>query len=189
MGGGAGVGIRQAVRWGVSRGIFSNEAGLGSAPIAHANAEAKPEEQGLFGVFEVFLDTVVLCTLTAVAILVSGAPVAYGQAAGVELAADALEKVFGAWAPGLLALCLGLLALATLISWQLYGLRCAGYLWGGRGEQIYRLCYVGVILVGATMDLSAVWAVSDLFNGLMCLPNLIALLALRKKVETSSFCS
>lgn len=182
LGGGVGIGIRQAVRWGVSRGIFSNEAGLGSAPMAHAAAEAQPEEQGLMGVFEVFLDTVVLCTLTALTILVSGVPVVYGQPAGAELAAAALETVFGGSASVLLAICVTLLALATLISWQLYGARCAGYLFGRRGEEVYRLIYVAVILLGATMDLSVAWAVSDLFNGLMALPNLAMLLTLRKQV-------
>ena len=182
LGGGVGIGIRQAVRWGVSRGIFSNEAGLGSAPIAHASAEAAPEEQGLFGIFEVFVDTVVLCTLTAVAILSSGVPIAYGVPAGAELATAALSTVFGSWAAALSALSLGLLALATLISWQLYGVRCAGYLWGDSGVQIYRLCYVAVVVLGATMDLRAAWAVSDLLNGLMCLPNLVALLALRRRI-------
>lgn len=183
LGGGTGIGIRQAMRWGVSRGIFSNEAGLGSAPMAHAAAEARPEEQGLMGIFEVFLDTVVLCTLTALTILVSGVPIAYGKPAGAELAASALETVFGRSAAGLLAICVALLALATLISWQLYGLRCAGFLFGTRGEKVYRLVYVAVILLGATMDLSAAWAVSDLFNGLMALPNLAMLLSLRKEVS------
>ena len=182
VGGAAGIGLRESVRWGVSRGIFSNEAGLGSAPMAHAAAAAKPEEQGLMGIFEVFLDTIVLCTLTALTILVSGFPISYGKTAGAELAAAALETVFGGSAAGLLAICVTLLALATLISWQLYGIRCAGYLLGKRGEDAYRLVYVAVILLGATMDLSAAWAVSDLFNGLMALPNLIMLLALRKQV-------
>ena len=182
-GGGAGIGIRQAVRWGVSRGIFSNEAGLGSAPIAHAAAEAGPEAQGLLGIFEVFADTVVLCTLTALAILCSGVPIAYGQPAGAELAAAALETVFGARAAVLSALCLGLLALATLISWQLYGVRCAEYLWGDTGVQIYRICYVAVVVLGATMNLRSAWAVSDLLNGLMCLPNLLALLVLRHETK------
>lgn len=186
IGGGAGIGIRQAVRWGVARGVFSNEAGLGSAPIAHAAAEASAEKQGLFGIFEVFLDTVVLCTLTALAILTSGVPIAYGRAAGVELAAAALETAFGTWASGLLAGCLSLLALATIISWQLYGIRCAGYLWGRNGETVYRFCYIAVVLLGATMDCSAVWAVSDVFNGLMCLPNLLALLVLRRNVADSA---
>ena len=173
-----GGGMGAAVRWGVSRGIFSNEAGLGSAPIAHASAEAEPEQQGLFGIFEVFLDTVVLCTLTAVTVLVSGISIPYGQAAGSELASYALETVFGTWAPGLLALCLALLALATLISWSLYGVRCAEFLWGKTGAFVYRIVYVLAIVFGATMELSAVWAFSDLCNGLMALPNLAALTVL-----------
>lgn len=171
-----------AIRWGVSRGIFSNEAGLGSAPMAHAAADARPQDQGLMGIFEVFLDTVVLCTLTALTILVSGIPVPYGQAAGAELATDAMTTVFGSWAPGLLAVCLSLLALGTLISWQLYGVQCAGYLFGPQGEQLYRLIYPAVILLGATMDLTWAWTLSDLFNGLMALPTLAALLALRKQI-------
>jgi len=183
VGGGVGMGLRQAVRWGVSRGIFSNEAGLGSAPMAHAAAEAEPEEQGLMGIFEVFLDTIVLCTLTALIILVSGVPVCYGRPAGGELVLAALETVFGSGAAGMLAVCLTLLALATLISWQYYGAQCAGYLFGGRGAAIYRMVYGAVILLGATMDLSAVWALSDLCNGLMALPNLLMLLSLHREVK------
>ncbi len=183
LGGTAGIGLRQTVRWGVSRGIFSNEAGLGSAPIAHASAEAAPEEQGLFGIFEVFLDTVVLCTLTALTILISGIPIPYGHPAGAELATSALETAFGSWAAGLSALSLSLLALATLISWNLYGFRCAQYLWGERGAGIYRVVYVLVILAGATMDLSAAWTLADVLNGLVAVPNLIALLALLPAVR------
>ena len=183
LGGGLGIGIRQAVRFGVSRGIFSNEAGLGSAPMAHAAAEAKPEEQGLLGIFEVFLDTIVLCTLTALAILVSGVPIPYGAAAGAELACAALETVFGTLAPGLLTLCLSLLALGTLLCWQLYGLTCASYLWGGRGTAVYRAAFAGAALLGATMDLSAVWIIADALNGLMLLPNLAALLCLLPQVS------
>ncbi len=178
---GGSVGL--AVRWGVSRGVFSNEAGLGSAPIAHAAAEAAPEQQGLMGIFEVFLDTIVLCTLTALTILVSGIPIPYGKTAGAPLATAALETVFGSWAAGLMAICLALLALATLMSWQLYGVRCAGYLFGERGEQVYRIVYIGAILVGATMDLGVVWAFSDLCNGLMAIPNLAAMLYLQKEVK------
>ena len=182
LGGGAGIGLREVVRWGVSRGVFSNEAGLGSAPMAHASAEAAPEQQGLLGIFEVFLDTIVLCTLTALAILVSDVPIRWGTAAGAELAAAALETVFGSGGSIGLAACLALLAQGTLMTWQLYGARCAGYLWGSRGEMAYNWIYLSVILLGATMDLSAVWTLSDICNGLMCLPNLIALLALRKQV-------
>lgn len=177
-----GGGMGAAIRWGVSRGIFSNEAGLGSAPMAHAAADARPRDQGLLGIFEVFLDTVVLCTLTALTILVSGVPVPYGQSAGANLATEALATVFGSHASGMMAVCLSLLALATLVSWQLYGVRCAGYLFGTRGEQIYRLIYLAVIVLGATMDLAWAWTLSDLFNGLMALPNLAALLALRKQI-------
>lgn len=183
LGGGAGIGLRHAVRWGVSRGIFSNEAGLGSAPMAHAMAEATPQEQGLFGIFEVFLDTIVLCTLSALAILVSGIPIPWGNPAGAELAGSALKAVFGQGGTVGMALCLVLLAQGTLMTWQLYGERCAGYLWGTGGVQVYRWIYLAVILLGATMELSQVWAASDLCNGLMCLPNLIALLALRKQVQ------
>ena len=184
IGGGAGIGIRQAIRWGVCRGVFSNEAGLGSAPIAHADTDRTPEEQGLFGIFEVFFDTIVLCTLTAYAILSCGVPVTYGKAAGAELATAAMETVFGPWAPALQAAVLALLALATLISWQLYGVRCAEYLWGAPGAKGYRICYVAVIVLGATMDLSRAWAVADVFNALMCLPNLIALLQLQSYVKS-----
>ena len=186
LGGGAGIGLRQTVRWGVARGVFSNEAGLGSAPMAYAVADAPPEQQGLLGIFEVFLDTVVLCTLTAVAILASGVPIPYGSAAGAELAMAAMQTVFGSWGPALMTVCIGFLAVATLISWQFYGACCAGFLWGSKGEQGYRLCAVGVVLLGATMNLSAVWAVSDLFNGFMCLPNLIVMLALCQQLPTKS---
>lgn len=178
-----GGGLWQTIRWGVSRGVFSNEAGLGSAPIAHAAAEAEPQEQGLMGIFEVFVDTIVLCTLTALTILVSGIAVPYGKSAGAPLAVTALETVFGSWAAGLMALCLTLLALATLMSWQLYGSKCANYLFGEKGERVYGLIYVGAIIMGSTMELGVVWAFSDLCNGLMALPNLTALLVLRKEIK------
>lgn len=176
LGGGVGIGIRQAVRWGVSRGVFSNEAGLGSAPIAHAGSSLSGEEQGLLGIFEVFFDTVVLCSLTAFALLVCGREIPYGTAAGAELAVGAMETVFGSWASGIAAVVLTLLALATVISWQLYGFRAAEYLWGTAGAKGYALCYAAAVILGATMDLSQVWALADVCNGLMCLPNLIALL-------------
>lgn len=181
LGGGAGIGIRQAVRWGVSRGVFSNEAGLGSAPMAHA-AEARPEDQGLMGIFEVFLDTIVLCTLTALTILVSGVDIPYGNPAGAELVVGALSTVFGGFAPGLTAVILSLLALATILSWSLYGSTCARYLWGEWGSVAYQIVYVLAILVGAVMDLSAVWTLADCLNGLMMAPNLIAVLALSVKL-------
>ncbi len=182
VGGGVGIGLRQSIRWGVSRGVFSNEAGLGSAPMVHAAARAKPEEQGLMGIFEVFVDTMVLCTMTAVTILVSGVPVAWGKPAGEALAAEALQTVYGPWAAGGLAVCVALLALATIICWQVYGRQCAGYLFGPQGERIYTLIYPAVIVLGAAMELSRVWAWADICNGLMALPNLLTLLALQKEV-------
>lgn len=135
------------------------------------------------GIFEVFFDTVVLCTLTALTILTSGVEIPYGKMAGAALATTALETVFGSWAAGLSAICLALLALGTLISWQLYGEQCAGYLFGEAGKQGYRVLYPAAIVLGATMELSIVWAASDICNALMVLPNLAALLALRKEVE------
>lgn len=187
-----GGGMGAAIRWGVSRGIFSNEAGLGSAPIAHASAEATPEEQGLFGIFEVFLDTIVLCTLTGLTILVSGISVPYGSEAGVELTGEALSTVFGGWAPGLLALCLALLATATLISWNLYGVRCVSYLWGAPAIMIYQIVYVFLILWGSVMDFSLVWNFADVCNGLMALPNLAAVAALlvegKQKTAAEDLC-
>ena len=188
LGGGAGIGIRQALRWGVSRGVFSNEAGLGSAPMAHISAEAAPEVQGLFGIFEVFLDTIVLCTLTALVILVSGISVPWGSDAGSELAAEALKQVFGESGSRALAWCLGLLAIGSMMTWQLYGVQCTRYLWGWKGERVFRWIYPVVTILGTSIDVSFVWAFSDLCNGLMCLPNLLALLVLRKKVRVKSSC-
>ncbi len=181
LGGGVGIGLRHAIRWGISRGVFSNEAGLGSAPIVHGMAEAKPEEQGLMGIFEVFLDTIVLCTLTAFAILCSGIPLPYGEASGAELASLALQTTFGAGAPIVLAVVLALLALSSIVSWNLYGGQCAGFLWGQKGEKLYRLVFPAVLVLGAVMELSSAWALADICNGLMALPNLIVLLAMVPK--------
>lgn len=183
LGGGAGIGMGQAVRWGISRGVFSNEAGMGSAPIAHASSALPAHEQGLLGIFEVFFDTIVLCSLTAFAVLSSGVPIAYGSAAGVELASQALASVFGTWAPAVCALICASLALATLVGWQMYGYRCAEYLWGIAGAKGLSVCYAAFAALGATMDLARVWAVADVCMGLMCLPNLIALLALHRQIQ------
>lgn len=183
LGGSVGIGLRHAIRWGVSRGVFSNEAGLGSAPIVHGMAEAEPEEQGLMGIFEVFLDTIVLCTLTALAILCSGIPLPYGEASGAELASQALQTTFGTPASGILAAVLALLALSSIISWNLYGAQCAGFLWGEPGKRLYRLVFPAFLVLGAVMELSSAWALADICNGLMALPNLIVLLAMVPKRE------
>lgn len=178
-GGAAGVTLGAAVKSGVSRGVFSNEAGLGSAPIAHAAADAEgPAQQGLFGIFEVFADTLVLCTVTALAILTSGVPIPYGRAAGAELTAAAFARVFGPWASVLLAAELSLFAGSTLLTWGLYGARCAEFLLGRRAVRPYLLLFCLLTAVGPALELSLVWSAAETLNALMALPNLAALLAL-----------
>jgi len=180
IGGAAGIGITQALTRGVGRGVFSNEAGLGSAPIAHAaTSETDPVKQGLFGIFEVFADTIVMCSLTALAILVSGTPIAYGGPAGAELTISAFSSLFGGKAAALIVtFCITLFASATVLSWSLYGCRCAEYLLGARARKPYKCLFVAFIIVGAGMDLGLVWDLADTLNGLMAIPNLIALLGL-----------
>jgi AGCS family alanine or glycine:cation symporter len=178
LGGGlAGVSLRTALRAGVSRGVFSNEAGLGSAPIAHAAAESdSPARQGLCGVVEVFADTVVLCSLTALAILCSGVAVPYGGAAGAELLTQALGTVFSGPLPAVLtALGLALFALSSALSWGYYGARCAEHLLGGAAAGPYRLLFCGCAALGPGMAPALAWDLADLCNALMALPNLLAL--------------
>ena len=188
LGGAAGVGLRAALRSGMERGMFSHEAGMGSAPIAHAGAQTDdPDRQGLMGVFEVFADTIVMCTLTALAILASGVAVPYGRAAGAELTIQAFGTAFGDGPAALLtAVCLALFALSTILSWSLYGERCFAYLTGGRLTRLYRALFVGAIVLGASMRLDAVWALSSTLNGLMAVPNLMALLPLSGEVARIS---
>ena len=180
LGGAAGMGIQRALQCGMERGMFSHEAGMGSAPIAHAGAQgADPDRQGLLGIFEVFADTVVICTLTALAILASGVPVPYGGAAGAELVIAAFGTAFGDGLAALMtAVCLALFALSTILSWSLYGERCFTYLTGGRWTALYRAAFTGAVVLGAAMRLDVVWALSSTLNGLMALPNLIALFPL-----------
>lgn len=180
LGGAAGIGIVQAIKRGVGRGVFSNEAGLGSAPIAHAaTSETDPVKQGLFGIFEVFADTVFMCTLTALAILVSGAEIPYGKDSGVELTIAAFSTAFGGKAAGLvLSVCIVLFALCSMLSWALYGSRCAEYLFGTKVLLPYKAVFVVFIVIGSVIDIGLAWRISDTLNGLMAVPNLIALLAL-----------
>ena len=180
LGGAAGMGIQRALQCGMERGMFSHEAGMGSAPIAHAGAQgADPDRQGLLGVFEVFADTIVICTLTALAILASGVPVPYGGAAGAELVIAAFGTAFGDGLAALMtAICLALFALSTILSWSLYGERCFAYLTGGRWTALYRTAFTGAVVLGAAMRLDVVWALSSTLNGLMAVPNLIALFPL-----------
>ena len=169
-----------SMKKGVSRGIFSNEAGLGTGSIAHACADTqKPVKQGLFGIFEVFADTIVICTLTALVILCSGTPVNYGSAAGAELTISGFTSTYGGWASIFTALALCCFAFSTIIGWGLYGSRCIEYLCSSsRVVRPFLVVYSFVSILGATVDLGLLWDIADTFNGLMAIPNLIALLLL-----------
>ena len=165
---------------GVSRGIFSNEAGLGTGSIAHACADTrKPVKQGMFGIFEVFADTIVICTLTAMVILCSSVPVNYGTAAGAELTISGFTATYGGGASLFTAVALCCFAFSTIIGWGLYGSRFATFLF--KTDKIVRpffVVYSFVAILGATLDLGILWGVADTFNGLMSIPNLIALFLL-----------
>ena len=165
---------------GVSRGIFSNEAGLGTGSIAHACADTrKPVKQGMFGIFEVFADTIVICTLTAMVILCSSVSVNYGTAAGAELTISGFTATYGGWASLFTAVALCCFAFSTIIGWGLYGSRFAAFLF--RTDKIVKpffVVYSFVAILGATLDLGILWGVADTFNGLMSIPNLIALFLL-----------
>ncbi len=184
-GGLLGVTIQQAVKAGFGRGIFSNEAGLGTAPIAHAAADVDhPVHQAMYGVFEVFTDTIVICTITALAILVSGyAPDFYGSAAGTNLTILAFSTTMGSKAASIIiAICIMMFAFSTLLSWCLYGARCLEFLIGGRGVIIYEVIYIIGVVIGSVVKLDLVWSLADSMNALMAIPNLIAVLALSPTV-------
>ena len=164
---------------GVSRGIFSNEAGLGTGSIAHACADTKdPVQQGLFGIFEVFMDTIVICTMTALIILLSGVEIPYGQAAGAELTIGGFTRVYGNWVSIFTAIALCSFAFSTIVGWGLYGARCAEFLLGSKILLPFNIAYSLVSILGATVNLGLVWGISDTFNGFMTVPNLIAVFLL-----------
>ena len=164
---------------GVSRGIFSNEAGLGTGSIAHACADTNdPAKQGMFGIFEVFMDTIVICTMTALVILLSGVEVPYGQAAGAELTISGFTAVYGNWVSIFTAVAMCCFAFSTILGWGLYGARCAEFLLGSKILLPFNIAYALVAIVGATVDLGLIWGISDTFNGFMTVPNLIAVFLL-----------
>lgn len=185
-GGLIGVGIKTAITKGVGRGIFSNEAGLGSAPIAHAAADVDhPVKQGIFGVFEVFMDTIVVCTMTAMVVLlgVGVQNIEYGVDIGANLTINGFMSVFGSKIPGIVvAVCLTLFAFSTILTWALYGSRCLEYLFGNKVSKPYMVVFCIVMIFGAVSKIDVVWNVADTLNGLMALPNLIALLILSPTV-------
>lgn len=183
-----GFGTAQAIQWGLRRGAFSNEAGLGSSAIAHGSAAARsPGEQGLWGIFEVFADTIVICTATALTILCSGVGIPWGSSPGAELLLSAWETCIPA-APAacFMALSLLLFAFTSVLGWALYGTQCVRFLWGEKAAAPYRLCFSLAITVGCLVSLRTVWAAADLLNGLMAIPNFIALFALSGKAAEYS---
>ena len=164
---------------GVSRGIFSNEAGLGTGSIAHATADTKdPVEQGVFGIFEVFADTIIICTLTAMTVLCSGIPIEYGVAAGAELTISGFTATYGNWVSIFSAIAMACFAFSTILGWGLYGARCIEFLGSAKFIKPFMVVYSLMGIVGATMDLGLLWSIADTFNGLMAIPNLIALFLL-----------
>ena len=169
-----------SLKKGVSRGIFSNEAGLGTGSIAHACADTKkPVKQGVFGIFEVFADTIVICTLTALVILCSGTAVNYGTMAGADLTISGFTTTYGSWASIFSAVALCCFAFSTIIGWGLYGSRFVEFLFRtSKAVRPFLVIYSFVAILGATVNLDLLWNIADTFNGLMSIPNLIALLLL-----------
>ena len=184
LGGAVGISISTSITKGIARGCFSNEAGLGSAPMAHAaTSETDAIRQGFFGIFEVFMDTIVICTLTALTVLCGycskGIDIAWGTKGGAALVSASLGSVLsGGVGSVILALCLALFALSTILSWSLYGTRCFEYLFGTRASVGYKLVFILFAIVGATMSLNDAWNLADALNGFMAIPNLIAILIL-----------
>ena len=177
--GGAVGSFFMSMKKGVSRGIFSNEAGLGTGSIAHACADTrKPVKQGFFGIFEVFVDTIVICTLTALVILCSGVPGGYGDAAGADLTILGFTSTYGSWVSIFTAIAMCCFAFSTIIGWGLYGTRCVEFLLGTRANRPFMILYALVAIVGATMELGLMWNIAETFNGLMVIPNLIAVFLL-----------
>ena len=168
-----------SLKKGVSRGIFSNEAGLGTGSIAHAAADTSdPIKQGYFGIFEVFTDTIIICTLTALVILCSGVPIGYGTDAGAELTISGFTATYGNWVSIFTAVALCCFAFSTILGWGLYGTRCIEFLFGSKVNKPFMLAYSAVAILGATVDLGLIWGIADTCNGLMAIPNLIALFLL-----------
>lgn len=175
-----GIAIKEALVWGLKRSAFSNEAGLGSAGIAHAAADTKgPVQQGLYGIFEVFADTLVVCTLTGLTIMISGVDITFGKTVSSELITGAFATVFGnQFAALFVAIALFLFAFSTILGWSLYGTRCVEYLFGIKVSKVYQVIFCAIIIVGTTTTLEVAWDLADTFNGLMAIPNFIALFAL-----------
>ena len=168
-----------SMKKGVSRGIFSNEAGLGTGSIAHACADTdKPVSQGVFGIFEVFMDTIIICTLTALVILLGAGDINFGVDAGAELTISGFTNIYGNWVSIFTAVALCCFAFSTIVGWGLYGARCAEFIFGNKILLPFNIAYALISIVGATVDLGLIWGISDTFNGFMTVPNLIAVFLL-----------
>lgn len=173
-----------SMKKGVSRGIFSNEAGLGTGSIAHACADTdNAVHQGMFGIFEVFMDTIVICTLTGLVILLAAPGITYGQAAGAELTISGFTATYGSWVSIFTAIAMCCFAFSTIIGWGLYGSRCIEFLGGEKLVRPFLVIYSFVSIVGATINLGLLWDIADTFNGFMAIPNLLALLMLSGQVK------
>ena len=191
FGASTGIVLKQTIVWGLRRSAFSNEAGLGSAAMAHAAADTKgPVHQALYGIFEVFVDTIIICTLTAMTIISSGVDIEFGVKPGSALVTSAFATVLGAkFAAVFVAVALALFAFSTILGWSLYGLRSVQYLLGDTAATLYKYLFIIVVVVGSISSLDVVWDIADTFNGLMAIPNFIALFALSGIVarETKTF--
>lgn len=189
VGGGiVGSGVKMAITWGMKRGVFSNEAGLGSSVMVHSSSNVKePVRQGMWGIFEVFADTIVVCTLTAFAVLSSGlvdleTGAVLSASEGSALVGEAFATKFGSIGPMFIAIAILLFAFSTVLGWSHYGSKAWEYLFGTKSMMIYKVVFVLMIYVGATMNLGLAWDLSDTFNGLMAIPNLIGVISLSPMV-------
>ena len=185
VGGGiVGSGVAMAVQWGMKRGVFSNEAGLGSSVMVHSSSNVRePVVQGMWGIFEVFADTIIVCTITAFAVLSSGlvdldTGVVISDQVSTALVAEAFSTVFGKFGSAFIAIAILLFAFSTTLGWSQYGSKGFEYLFGRKSIKFYQIVFVLFIVIGATMDLSLAWDISDTLNGMMAIPNLIGVIAL-----------
>ncbi len=185
VGGGlVGSGIKLAVTWGMKRGVFSNEAGLGSSVMVHSSSNVKePVRQGMWGIFEVFADTIVVCTLTAFTVLSSGlvdlnTGAVLSSSEDSALVGEAFSTVFGKAGPAFIAVAILLFAFSTVLGWSHYGSKAFEYLFGSSATIVYRIIFILFIFGGATMSLQLAWDLSDTFNGLMAIPNLVGVISL-----------
>lgn len=171
--------VFQTLRVGASRGVFTNEAGMGTASIAHAGAETEnPVEQGLLGIVEVFMDTIVICTLSALVILCSGVNIEYGTDVGIGLTLNAFQGIYGDWVVIIISAIACILAFATILGWSLYGGRCAAFLWGGKAWNWFAFLQALIVIVASVMKTETVWVLSEIVNALMAIPNLVMLIRL-----------